>query len=102
MRVPFRVKVPDEYIMKAVKAALKEDRNRGDLTTAASVPPAEKTVGVARVKARGVIAGLSVFKAAFKAYDDSTVVRLLCRDGESPRVRLVSRHIRVQHLAQDK
>lgn len=85
MRFPFRVKVSDEYIRKTVKAALREDISRGDITTTSAVPPGRRTRAVARVKTRGVIAGLRVFKAAFRAYDSSTAVRLLCRDGESPR-----------------
>jgi len=85
MRFPFRVKVTNAYIEKAVKAALKEDINRGDFTTNSAVPPGETARAVARVKAKGVIAGLGVFRAAFKAYDPDTVVRLLCRDGDSPR-----------------
>ena len=68
MRFPFRVKVSDAYIKKAVKAALKEDINRGDFTTASAVPPGATARAVARVKAKGVVAGLGVFKAAFKAY----------------------------------
>ena len=85
MRFPFRVKVKDEHIRRIVKAALKEDLNRGDVTTASVVKADARTSAVARVKARGVIAGLAVFRAAFKSYDSSTVVRLLCSDGASPR-----------------
>ena len=85
MRFPFRVKVPEAYIDRAVRTALREDINRGDVTTVSAVPPGEKTRAIARVKAKGVIAGLAVFRAAFKAFDDSTTVRLLCRDGQSPR-----------------
>jgi nicotinate-nucleotide pyrophosphorylase (carboxylating) len=85
MRFPFRVKVRDDYIKRAVKAALKEDINRGDVTTASAVPAARTAHAVARVKAGGVIAGLRVFKATFKAYDAGTTVKLLCRDGDSPR-----------------
>lgn len=85
MRFPFRVKVSDEYIRKAVKAALREDISRGDITSASSVPAGRRIRAVARVKAKGVIAGLRVFEAAFRAYDPETTVRLLCRDGESPR-----------------
>ncbi len=85
MGFPFRVKVPDAYIVKAVKAALVEDIDRGDITTASAVPRRRKARAVARVKARGVIAGLAVFRAAFKAYDPGTVVRFMCSDGDSPR-----------------
>lgn len=85
MTFPFRVKVSDQYIRKTVKAALREDIGRGDVTTTSAVPAGRRARAAARVKAKGVIAGLRVFKVAFEAYDSSTAVRLLCRDGESPR-----------------
>ncbi len=84
MRFPFRVAVPRDYVDRAVRAALREDINRGDVTTDSAVPAGRRATAVARVKARGVIAGLGVFRAAFKAHDAGTRVRLLCRDGDSP------------------
>ena len=85
MRFPFRAEVPDAYVKKAVRAALKEDISRGDITTRSAVPAGVRTRAIARVKDKGVIAGLGVFKAAFKVHDPSTVVNLLVKDGDSPR-----------------
>jgi nicotinate-nucleotide pyrophosphorylase (carboxylating) len=85
MRFPFQARVPDDYVKRAVKAALKEDIDRGDVTTASAVPAGQRTRAIARVKAKGVVAGLGVFRTAFKMYDPSTVVKLLSRDGDSPR-----------------
>jgi len=85
MRFPFRAELPDGYLKKAVKAALKEDMNLGDVTTRSAVPAGARTRAVARVKGKGVIAGLRVFRAVFKAHDSSTVVKLLAKDGDSPR-----------------
>lgn len=85
MSFPFRVKVPADYVRKVVRAALREDVNRGDYTTVSAVPIRKETLAVARLKARGVIAGLRVFREAFRVHDPGTAVKLLCRDGDSPR-----------------
>lgn len=85
MRFPFRAKLPDGFVKKAVKAALREDISRGDITTRSAVPAGARTRAIARVKDKGVIAGLGVFKAAFKVHDPTTVVNLIVRDGDSPR-----------------
>jgi nicotinate-nucleotide pyrophosphorylase (carboxylating) len=82
MKFPFRVRISDEHISKAVRAALREDISRGDISTASTVPAAARTAAVARVKTAGVIAGLRVFKAAFECFDAGSSVRLLCRDGD--------------------
>jgi nicotinate-nucleotide pyrophosphorylase (carboxylating) len=83
MRFPFRVRVSDEEIRKAVRAALREDINRGDATTLSVVPPHARAVARVRIKQRGVVAGLKVFRAALKSYDTRTTVRFHCRDGDS-------------------
>jgi len=85
MRFPFRVRVPQEHVNKVARAALREDISRGDITSSLVIPPGLVHRAEARVKAKGVIAGLGVFRAVFKAYDDSTTVRFLCRDGDGVR-----------------
>lgn len=71
------------HIDEHVRAALREDAPWGDLT-AAAVIPADATI-VAELVAReaGVLSGLAVFAAAFRAQDPALRVELLAADGDA-------------------
>jgi nicotinate-nucleotide pyrophosphorylase (carboxylating) len=67
---------------RAVTLALEEDRYNGDITTLATIDPAQKGLGVIVAKSDGVVAGIDVAKQVFHATDDTLSVRLSCHDGE--------------------
>lgn len=51
---------------RLVKLALQEDLGKGDITTRSTIPKGTSAKGIIRVKANGLIAGLSVAELAFK------------------------------------
>ena len=68
---------------KAVRAALEEDMGRaGDITTLACIPPGRKAVAVLAPRKPGVICGLSVAEAAFRAVDPDVTFEYLAADGD--------------------
>jgi nicotinate-nucleotide pyrophosphorylase (carboxylating) len=68
---------------KAVRAALEEDMGRaGDITTLACIPPGRKAVAVLAPRKPGVICGLSVAEAAFRAVDPNVTFEYLAADGD--------------------
>lgn len=69
-------------IRTIVQAALNEDRAFEDATSLATVTPS--LVGTARLVAKqdGVLAGLSVFEAAFLLVNPSSTLRAVVADGE--------------------
>lgn len=71
-----------QVIRKAVEAALEEDAPNGDITCATTIPPQAR--GEARLVARerGVMSGIDVFAAAFKAQNPETVVMQAVADGD--------------------
>lgn len=65
-----------------LRAALAEDLGAaGDLTTRYFVPPSARLSGRVVCREAGVVCGLAVAAAAFKACDPRARVRLLARDG---------------------
>jgi nicotinate-nucleotide pyrophosphorylase (carboxylating) len=58
-----------ELAGRVVRAALEEDGAYQDVTTLALVPPEQRGHGVLIAKERGVLAGLPLAKAAFRALD---------------------------------
>lgn len=67
-------------------AALAEDLGRaGDLTTRYFVPPSARLRGRVVARERGVVCGLDIAAAAFKACEPRARVRLLVRDGAAVR-----------------
>lgn len=71
-------------IREVVRRALDEDLgSAGDLTSGLCVP--EGRSGLARVLAKeaGVVAGLPIAEQCFKALDDGSESKLLCRDGDA-------------------
>jgi nicotinate-nucleotide pyrophosphorylase (carboxylating) len=66
----FSMKIPQEIVQKAVQLALEEDLNQGkDLTTEAVVP--SELLGSGRILAResGILAGIDLLRATFRALD---------------------------------
>ncbi|MFA5948892.1 MAG: carboxylating nicotinate-nucleotide diphosphorylase [Hyphomicrobium sp.] len=82
MQICFDAGLPDLLIARAVREALFEDLGiAGDITTDATVRPG--TLARATIGARkpGVIAGLTVAKAAFHALDERVAFEPLVADG---------------------
>mgnify|MGYP000013080925 CR=1 FL=1 len=70
-------------VHRLIELALEEDLGRGDVTSEALIPPDQEAVGEVLVKARGVIAGLEVTAAVFRAVDPTLAWEALARDGEA-------------------
>jgi nicotinate-nucleotide pyrophosphorylase (carboxylating) len=65
-----------------VRRALEEDVGTGDVTTDATVDPAQRARGVVVMKAPGVLAGLDVAAETFRQVDASVAVACRRLDGE--------------------
>lgn len=74
--------IPTLVVTRAVAAALEEDLGRGDVTTAACVPYETKGAAVLAARKELVIAGLEVFREAFRQVDSSLVVSFTSNDGD--------------------
>lgn len=75
--------VPGHLVESAVEAALAEDLGLvGDITTDAIVPPRAAAAGVLAVRRDGVIAGLPVAAAAFRALDPEVKFDALTGEGQ--------------------
>ena len=73
---------PDPAVIReAVARALQEDLGDGDVTTAATVPAEARAGAVIEQKAPGVVFGLEVAEATFRALDPEVVVEPLCAEG---------------------
>ncbi|HEY8491182.1 MAG TPA: carboxylating nicotinate-nucleotide diphosphorylase [Dehalococcoidia bacterium] len=72
-----------DLVRRAVLAALEEDGAWDDVTTALTVPPDQRGRGVLLAKAAGVVAGLPVGEAAFKAVDPAVRFLPAVDDGSS-------------------
>jgi len=70
-------------VHRLIELALEEDLGRGDVTSEALIPPDREAVGEVLVKARGVIAGLEVAAAVFRAVDPTLAWEALARDGKA-------------------
>lgn len=69
-------------VTAAVEAALAEDLGRaGDITTSATIPESAKAVAVIAARKPGVIAGLPLAEAAFRALDPSVRFESAVKDG---------------------
>ncbi len=69
-------------VHRLIELALEEDLGRGDVTSEALIPPELEAVGEVLVKARGIIAGLEVAAAVFRAVDATLSWQALARDGD--------------------
>src|SRR2546425_2237530 len=74
-----------ELYRETVRRALNEDVRDGDITTDATVPPAQQARGVFVVKSDCVIAGLDVAFEAFRQLDPHVRVAPLRHDGDACR-----------------
>jgi len=71
---------PDAY-RDLVRRALAEDLGRGDVTSAAVVPEAQRATGVFIARSSLVVAGLDVAAEAFRQLDPTAVVETRWGDG---------------------
>ncbi|MBI5699141.1 carboxylating nicotinate-nucleotide diphosphorylase [Candidatus Saganbacteria bacterium] len=69
-------------VYQVIKAALKEDIGRGDITSQALIPKGQKAKARVIVKEAGVIAGLSVAREVFRALDKSLHFSPKIKDGK--------------------
>ena len=74
-------KLLQAHLLRLAKNALKEDKAWQDVTTAALVPPEQKGRGVIIAREEGVLAGLPMAEAVFKAVDPSLQCRPLADEG---------------------
>lgn len=65
-----------------IRRGLAEDIGHGDITTMSLVPPGLEASGVFRAKSAGVLAGIEVSQAVFKALDPEIRFMIYKRDGE--------------------
>jgi nicotinate-nucleotide pyrophosphorylase (carboxylating) len=70
-----------EFVADVVARALAEDVGSGDVTTRATVPDGAQGVATITQKAPGVVFGLDVAEAAFRAVDASLAVERLGPEG---------------------
>ncbi len=76
--------LPDLLIAEAVRAALKEDLGRaGDITSAATIPADAKATANLVARRPGVVAGLAVAAAAFRAADPAIRFTPQASDGDA-------------------
>ncbi len=75
------VLAPPEY-REIVRQALAEDLGQGDVTTDATVDPAQQARGVFVVKAPSVVAGIAVVHETFSQIEPAIAATFRVRDGE--------------------
>ena len=76
------LRLPRELVDAAVAAALAEDLGlAGDLTSEATIPAGAHASGVITTRKAGVVAGVQLAEAAFKALDKEARVDVLIADG---------------------
>lgn len=73
----------DAALGRLVRAALREDLGRGDVTTARTVPAGARAHAVLWAREAGVAAGLPLFGAVFRALDPRVAVRPRHADGRA-------------------
>ena len=66
-----------------IELAFAEDIGIGDITTEATVPPSQKTIGTLQAKSDGVVAGLPIAERTFKKLDSGLTFRALVNDGDA-------------------
>jgi nicotinate-nucleotide pyrophosphorylase (carboxylating) len=77
--------LPPEAYRDIVRRALAEDVGAGDVTTEATVPPAQRARGVFLVKSPCVLAGVDVAMETFRQLEAGVGVRFSRGDGEACR-----------------
>lgn len=77
------VALPDLLVEAAIRAALAEDLGlQGDITTNATVPARARAVAVIATRTDGVISGLQLAEAAFRALDPNINFEIAIGDGK--------------------
>ena len=66
-----------------IDLAFEEDIGIGDITTEATVPPAQEGIGILLAKSGGVVAGLPVAERVFAKLDETLSFRGLVTDGDA-------------------
>jgi nicotinate-nucleotide pyrophosphorylase (carboxylating) len=75
-------RLPHNLIDQAVKAALAEDLGlAGDITTDATVPRDASATAIIAARERGVVSGLPLAEAAFRAIGDKVTFEAVATDG---------------------
>lgn len=67
---------------KLIKAALKEDSGKGDITSGMLIPANSVSKAELLVKENGIIAGLEIFRSVFRITDRKTIVKFNKKDGD--------------------
>jgi nicotinate-nucleotide pyrophosphorylase (carboxylating) len=84
MTKPFISPLPPPLVESAVAQALGEDLGLlGDLTTNATVAPATQATAVIAARKAGIVSGLALAEAAFRALDPSAVFDTVTEDGSA-------------------
>ncbi|MBI2092377.1 MAG: carboxylating nicotinate-nucleotide diphosphorylase [Deltaproteobacteria bacterium] len=65
-----------------IKSALHEDIGKGDITSAAIIPPPQKTNAVIAAKQEMVLAGINIAAKAFKMADKRITIKIKKKDGD--------------------
>lgn len=71
----------EKIILEIIKNALREDLGAGDITTHATVSTQKKGSALAMAKDVFVLAGINVFEATFKCFDQNIKVKKFIKDG---------------------
>ena len=66
-----------------IELAFEEDIGIGDITTEATVPPAQEGIGTLLAKSDGIVAGLPVAERVFEKLDTALSFRVLVNDGDA-------------------
>ena len=75
--------LPADMVTQAVEAALAEDwQSNGDITSQAVIPPNAQAHAIIRARELGVLAGLDLAEAAFRAHDSDLTVTRHMHDGD--------------------
>ncbi|HXE01476.1 MAG TPA: carboxylating nicotinate-nucleotide diphosphorylase [Hyphomicrobium sp.] len=83
-RMPPPAPPPQYLVDAAVRAALDEDLGiAGDITTQATVAPGTRAEAAIAARRPGVVAGLGLAEAAFRALDPNVVFAIETEDGEA-------------------
>jgi len=75
----------NKEVRQLIKAALKEDAPRGDITSDLFVDPKQTGVALIIAKQYMVVCGLDVAREVFKETDSSLKVKYLCKEGQKIR-----------------
>ncbi len=66
-----------------IDLAFEEDIGIGDITTEATVPPTQESIGTLLAKSDGIVAGLPVAERVFAKLDETLLFRALVTDGDA-------------------